>query len=324
MDVTRLYGASADATHLTSYAVVNSSYLQQTSTVEARGRCANTTAGYLMASRRFPNYVFTSSWSGGDACGQTSFVDPSGDLRGVSASWPYSNRSVVRGLELGRGYGLVLYSADQGADALWTHSYGLYGETYLLGRYNVPRGSGPRHLEAHAFGKYLYAVMATTNTLVPYLVDPYTGVVRYNDTAYALMPPGYNASDFAAADLKLARSESYLWAVTQARPGARLAVGGFLSGFLLDDDGSIVKRMFTVPTSVPTGPVIGAGGLQALTPATWGSEYAALTDATTGYVEMWQMVGGHDSNYGTDYKTARAVARLDMEGGCCSNAVWFN
>jgi carboxy-cis,cis-muconate cyclase len=115
----------------------------------------------------------------------------------------------------------------------------------------------------------------------------------------------------------LSRSSRYLWA--SARGRANTTFGSYLSGFLLDDDGSIVKKMFTVQVS----PLSGAA--HSITPAPWGDEWLVMTDSVSGYVQMWRMKGGRDMGAGMEYSTVEPVARVDIfDGGCCGNAIWYN
>jgi len=115
----------------------------------------------------------------------------------------------------------------------------------------------------------------------------------------------------------LSRSLRYLWAA--ARGKADTGYGGYLSCFLLSDDGTVLKKMFTVPTSS-----IG-GTPHSITPAPWDDEWLALTDSVSGYVQMWRMKGGKQTNMLSEYSTAEPMARVDIfDGGCCGNALWYN
>lgn len=94
---------------------------------------------------------------------------------------------------------------------------------------------------------------------------------------------------------------------------------GFISAFLLDRGGEVVKRMFRVPTTT-------LGGIaNAVSPAPWGSEWAAMTDYSKGYVQVWRMIGKKMGVYGVEYSSAKAVARVDIaDGGCCANTIWYD
>ncbi len=117
--------------------------------------------------------------------------------------------------------------------------------------------------------------------------------------------------------MALSRSNRYLWASVQANQNGPYA--GYISAFLLDDDGSIIKRMFTTPVSTS------GGGPNTISPAPWDDEWAALTDDETGHVQMWRMRGAKATDNGAEYNAVEAVARVEItDGGCCSNAIWYN
>ncbi len=115
----------------------------------------------------------------------------------------------------------------------------------------------------------------------------------------------------------LSRSGKYLWATARGLPNSTFH--GYISGFILDDDGSILKKMFTVPITAAGGTV------SSITPAPWDDEWAAMVDASPGCVQMWRMKGAKETQNGVEYNTADAVARIDInDGGCCGNAIWYN
>jgi carboxy-cis,cis-muconate cyclase len=188
--MSHVFAASLEAPRLATYDIINSSSLQLAGAAFSRGRCLNKTASYVLASKRFPHYVFSGSYPGPWACGMSSYTSPVGGLLDMASSWQYGFSSGVRGLAFGWGYGQVLYTADGDGDAIWTHSFGFYGETYFQGRYSVPTGLHPRHIVTHPFGKYLYASMEGGASVVPYVLDPYTSVVKRNESAVSLIPQG--------------------------------------------------------------------------------------------------------------------------------------
>jgi len=188
--MTHLYGASLDVPRITTYDVLNSTTLQLGGSVFARGKCFNRTAAFVLASKRFPHYVFSASWPGPRACGMSSYTNPAGGLMDVAQSWSYGVSSGVRGMAFGWAYGQVLYAADTAGDAIWTHAFGIYGETYFMGRYPVVSGSRPRHIATHPYGKYLFASLDGMGAVAAYVLDPYMGVVMSNESKYSLIPPG--------------------------------------------------------------------------------------------------------------------------------------
>ncbi len=188
--MTHVYGASLDVPRIATYDVLNNSALQLAGSVFARGRCFNRTAAFVLASKRFPHFVFSGSSPAPWGCGMSLYPNPAGGLMDMAQSWVYGRSTSVRGMAFGWGYGQVLYTADASGDAIWTHSFGLYGEVYFMGRYPVPEDSHPRHVVTHPFGKYLFASMEGSGQLVAYLLDPYLGLVVGNESIYSLIPQG--------------------------------------------------------------------------------------------------------------------------------------
>jgi len=188
--MTHVYGASLDVPRIATYDVLNNTSLQLAGSVFARGRCFNRTSAFVLASKRFPHHVFSASWPGPRACGMSSYTNPAGGLMDMAQSWSYGYSSGVRGMAFGWAYGQVLYTADTSGDAIWTHAFGFYGETYYMGRYPLPGGAQPRHIATHPYGKYLYASLDGAGAVGVYLLDPYMGVVKSNDSRYSLIPPG--------------------------------------------------------------------------------------------------------------------------------------
>ena len=117
----------------------------------------------------------------------------------------------------------------------------------------------------------------------------------------------------------LSPSGKYLWASTRLRVDATGPGPSYISCFLLDDNGLIVKRMFTVPTSVDPGAAL------AVTPAFWGEDYAAVSYYPGGDVEILKLEGLKETADGAEYETARAVAKLNVkDAGCCANMIWYS
>jgi len=125
------------------------------------------------------------------------------------------------------------------------------------------------------------------------------------------------ASGYAAASLSLSPSGRYLWAITR---GARTTKNSSqVSCFLLAESGEILKRLFVFATSP------GAYGSNAVTPAFWSDEYAVVTEAPRGLVQVVKLAGNRTGGHGVEYTTAETVAKLTVnDGGCCANAVWWS
>jgi carboxy-cis,cis-muconate cyclase len=115
----------------------------------------------------------------------------------------------------------------------------------------------------------------------------------------------------------LSPNNRYLWAT--ARSQVRQEPTGYISGFLLDKKGAIVKRMFMVPTGTA------ATSSNAITTAPWSDEYAALADTPGGYVQIWKLDGRKETDAGIEYGSAKMVSSIDLgNGSCCANAVWYS
>ncbi|KAK0714188.1 Lactonase, 7-bladed beta-propeller-domain-containing protein, partial [Lasiosphaeria miniovina] len=285
----------------------------------ASGACKNATSAFVEASPWPPYTVYSVSWPGPNACGMALSVDDSGALGGVTHSWKYGSQSGVHGLALGRrGNDTFLYAADLSGDAVWTHRIdGQTGAVVEVGKKAMPRTNmHPRHVRVHPNGTYLYVVMEAANSLVAFGIDDISGAAHDAGKEYSLIPTGNNNKNYWSAEVMLSPSGRYLWATARAQ--RNVDVVGYISCYLLAADGAIVKLMFMVPTTT-TG-----GWANAISPAFWSDEYAALADTPTGYVQIWKLSEPKDTPQGVEYGTAKAVARVDIgDGGCCANAIWY-
>jgi carboxy-cis,cis-muconate cyclase len=253
-------------------------------------------------------------------------VDANGTLTSVADSWSYAAASGVHGLALAppghppaANDTQLVYSADLSDDRIWTHAINL-----TTGRATSPAasfpmpyaGMHPRHLAAHPSGRYLYAVMEADNSVAQFPLAPASGAVGAETVRHMLIPIDANTTQFWSAEVALSPSGRYLWATARARTNATT---GFISAFLLDDDGGIVRKMFRVPTTTL------GGWANAINPAPWGEEYAVMTDYPMGYVQVWKMDGARERGGLVEYTGARAIARVDIgDGGCCANAIWYS
>jgi hypothetical protein len=79
----------------------------------------------------------------------------------------------------------------------------------------------------------------------------------------------------------VSKSARYLWLTARAKTGSKNV--GYVSAFLLGNDGKIIKPMFRVETTT-TG-----GWANAISPASWSDEYAAMADHPNAYVQVWKM-----------------------------------
>ena len=281
-----------------------------------------------------PYHVFAASWPGPNACGMSLSTSNTGALTGILDTWSYVNTSGIHGLALSpppttpqnnnTTARQLLYSADLNGDLLWTHTIDpVTGRATEASRWPMTAaGMHPRHLAVHPNGARLYAVMEADNSVAEYVLDASTGAVLRERVRHMLIPIDADTAEYWSAEVMLSSSGGgggprYLWATARGKGNDTT---GFVSVFLLGDDGGIVKRMFRVPTTT------GGGMANAISPAFWGDEYAAMTDYPNGYVLMWKMEGRRERGDGlVEYTTARAVARVDVgDGGCCANAIWYS
>ncbi|KAL2148913.1 hypothetical protein VTH82DRAFT_1599 [Thermothelomyces myriococcoides] len=349
-----MYGASLNETRIASYRVLNETTVELTRHINATGACYNTTSPFVVAMPTEPHLVFTASWPGPAGCAMSLGVSSRGVLNDTLYSWSYTNESAVHGLALApmrnnnnnstisnsnnsTSNRQLVYSADLKGNLIWTHSVDpTTGRASEVGRFPAPKeGDHPRHLEVHPNGERLYVVLEAGNAVVEYAVDRDTGAVSAELGRHSLLPPDVDPEQYWSAEVMLgppvpanpgnashgagagADGGRYLWATARAEEEDAV---GYVSAFLIGHNGGIVKRMFRVPT--PT-----TGGIaNAVSPAPWSHEYAAMTDFGTGYVLMWKMEGRKDRDDGlVEYETAKAVARADIvDGGCCANAIWYS
>lgn len=123
---------------------------------------------------------------------------------------------------------------------------------------------------------------------------------------------GADSEQYWSAVLALSPDTQHLWATTRGKKDNV----GYISGFRLDKKGSIVERMFRVPTN-STGTMTSS-----LTVALWSDEHALYGDAPGGFLAVLKLVPDMETKGGL---TAVVVAKLEIGSGkCCSNALWLD
>ncbi|KAK4150802.1 Lactonase, 7-bladed beta-propeller-domain-containing protein [Chaetomidium leptoderma] len=320
---TNIYATSLNESRIASYRVKNATEIELVKAIPASGACFNTTSAFITAMPTAPYYAFSGSWPGPNSCGMSFAADANGTLTSVADSWSYVNTSGVHGLALSpndrKDGRQLLYSADLSGDLLWTHAINKKtGKVKPVDRFPMSAsGMHPRHLVAHPNGQRLYTVMEGDNSVTQSELDPETGAVTKETIRHMLIPIDANTTEYWSAEVMLSPSSRYLWATARTRLNSTT---GFVSAFLLSEDGQIVKKLFRVPTTT-------LGGIaNAISPAPWSDEYAAMTDYRKGYVQMWKMEGGKEGREGVvEYSTANVVAQVDIgDGGCCANVIWYS
>lgn len=85
-----------------------------------------------------------------------------------------------------------LYSADMGADKLWTHAKDQQtGTVHLLGSISAPEaGDHPRWVEMHKSGKHLYLLMEAGNRLAEYKINQESHLPEFTGKSFSLIPEG--------------------------------------------------------------------------------------------------------------------------------------
>lgn len=291
-----------------------------------------------------PYYVLAASWPSPNACGVSLSVYPNGTLKDLADSWSYDQQSGIHGLAMGqRDRKQLLYSADLNGDSIWTHAVDkATGKVKKLGSLKMTKsGMHPRHLAAHPNGTCLYVVMEAENALHQIRLDE-TGVAVKDSQSYSLIPtgrcyprkallppsplvqrrltffpPGEQSTNYWSANVMISSLGRYLWATSRGQRGTRY--NGYISCFLLAEDGTIIKKMFMIPTS--------SGGVtsNAITAAFWSDQYAVLTEATNGKIEIFKLGGKTNGEHGAEYTTADSVAKIVInDGGCCANGIWYS
>jgi carboxy-cis,cis-muconate cyclase len=86
-----------------------------------------------------------------------------------------------------------LYSADMGANKLWTHEKdSRSGKVKLVGSIEAPgAGDHPRWVEIHKSGKHLYLLMEAGNRLAEYKIDQETHLPEFTGKIFPLFPEGW-------------------------------------------------------------------------------------------------------------------------------------
>ncbi|KAF3388246.1 Carboxy-cis,cis-muconate cyclase [Talaromyces pinophilus] len=202
-----------------------------------------------------------------------------------------------------------LYSADMGANKIWTHKKDPEtGLLTLVDSIDAPApGDHPRWVAIHPSGHYLYALMEAGNRLAVYVIDEKRHVPVFTRMIYPLIPPGLPPRNKYRSDVVFTtKSGKYLFATARSNHND---VHGYISAFRLGPEGNIEKQLFINPTSTS------GGHSNAVSPCDWSDEWIALCDDQDGFVEMYRF---------KDELLAR-VARCDIpEKGFGMNAIWYD
>ncbi|OCL08034.1 3-carboxy-cis,cis-mucoante lactonizing enzyme [Glonium stellatum] len=262
-----------------------------------------------MASPKSPYAVYGTTFGGSAYCGTVMSVAPNGTLSNVEQDYVYSTSSGVHGLALSPDQ-RFLYSADDSGNAVWTHRVNQTtgALTYVAKLPGPATGADPRHVAVHPSGKYMYVVLEGSNELGIYEIDVATGIPTFTNTTYPLIPEGISNSAYWSDEVAFALSGTFLWATSRARSTNST---GYISTISLSPDGAPVRQLLLEPTAS------GGGTANSIAPAFFSDEWAALTDSSVGFVQVWRAAANGSS--------AKAVATVQInDGGCCANAIWYD
>jgi len=319
----------------------NTDTLEATSIVETTGACQGQNSAFSIASTAEPLFLFSCSYVRGEAigCGMSISINEDGSLGEAAHTWSYGQTSSSHGIALNEVNGTrLLYTADLGSNSIWTHTVDESGNVKEIGQAKI-RGEAPtpRHIKLHPNGKYAYVTLEAVNRVTSFRLDQSWILTDEDSAMHWLIPEGRcheapihvskyltdldaegeraNNDQYWSAAVNISPNGRYLWATARGRQRST----GYISCFLLDGDGRILKRLFIMATGTTNTTS------SSLTTAPWSDEYVVFADAPGGYVEILKLDGREETDMGVEYSSARVVAKLDIEeGACCGNPVWLD
>ncbi|KAI9758145.1 MAG: hypothetical protein M4579_003177 [Chaenotheca gracillima] len=268
----------------------------------------NTRAIFILAAHRAPYNVYGNPFYKFAGYGNIFDVTGGGRLKSNVQNYEYDEHSGVHGMVFDPTES-YLYSADMGANKIWTHKKDPHtGQLTLVDSVEAPSsGDHPRWVEMHPSGKYLYALMEAGNRIAVYVIDEKRHTPVFTHVTYPLIPPGMNNPKNYRSDVVFCTSSGrYLFATSRANDKSTT---GYIAAFKLSPVGAIERQLFLNPT--PTS----GGHSNAVSPFPWSDEWLALTDDTLGFVEIYRF---HD-------EMLARVARVECaDPGFCMNAIWYD
>ncbi|ODH40565.1 hypothetical protein ACO22_01603 [Paracoccidioides brasiliensis] len=290
----------ADISHSVSYPLAGHPLASNADT--------NTRAIFILAAKKPPYNVYGNPFYNYAGYGNVFNVTADGTLAKNIQNYEYYPHSGVHGMVFDPTE-TYLYSADMGANKIWTHKKDQEtGKLILVDSIEAPGpGDHPRWVEMHPSGQYLYALMEAGNRLAEYVIDQKTHTPVFTHKIYPLIPPGVNPSKNYRSDVVFKNhSGSHLFATARSN---HFDVTGYISAFRLGSAGNIEKQLFINPT--PTS----GGHSNAVSPCDFSDEWLALTDDQEGWVEIYRWKG----------EFLARVAHLDIpEPGFGMNAIWYD
>ncbi|KAF2086032.1 carboxy-cis,cis-muconate cyclase [Saccharata proteae CBS 121410] len=312
-DKKNIYGASMKT--WSSYTVKSPTDISQNAShpiagdPRAASKDTNTRAIFVLAAKKPPYNVYGNPFYDHAGYGNVFDVTEDGHLKSNVQNYEYEPKTGIHGMVFDPTE-TYLYSADMGANKIWTHKKdAATGQLSLVGSVDAPKDKDrPRWVEMHPSGNYLYALMESGNTLAEYTIDAQTHLPVFTHHVYPLIPPGlrYNQKNYRADVVQINSSGTHLFATTRSNT---IGVPGYISAFELDPVGSINRHMFMNPTSSS------GGHSNAVAPCPWSDEWIAITDDTVGFIEIYRWDG----------EFLGRVARCECtEPGFGMNAIWYD
>jgi carboxy-cis,cis-muconate cyclase len=268
--------------------------------------CSGSKSIFVNAYQKPPYSVYGNYYYGDARCSTVMAVNENGTLKEIIQEYVYLPGSAVHGTAITPD-GKFLLSADTKGNRVWTHE--IDHATGTLSNLSViegpSEGSGPRHLTIHESGNYVYVVLEESSEVAQYSIRP-NGTLLPVDAIYPLLPAGLDLdpANYWADEVSLSAKNKYLWATNRARNNSQK---GYISAFELSPDGQITSQLFLLETA-------SSGGFaNSVTASPFNDSITALTDNSTGFVEIWDLNSG-------------VIAHLDIPDGqgCCANAVWLD
>lgn len=270
--------------------------------------CSGSKSIFVNALQGPPYTVYGNYYYGDARCSTVMSVHEDGTLKDVVQEYVYRPGSAVHGTAVTPD-GKYLLSADTKGNLVWTHE--IDHETGTLSNVSVvsgpSEGSGPRHVTVHKSGRYAFVVLEESSEVAQYAVGADGTLSLLLGGIYPLLPTGQglDPADYWADEVSLSSpGNRYLWATNRARSSSRK---GYISVFELSpEDGRIASQLYLLETSTS------GGFANSVAACPLDEMIAALTDNSTGFVEIWHVCEG-------------VVAHLDIPDGqgCCANAVWL-
>ncbi|KAI0481751.1 carboxy-cis,cis-muconate cyclase [Xylaria cf. heliscus] len=307
-DKTKLYGTDWNAPEPTwvSYDVTDPCAIKVEARIVGGSACSGSRSIFANARQERPYAVYGNYYYGDARCGTVLSVHENGTLKEVIQEYTYGPGSAVHGTAITPD-GKFLLSADTTGNLIWTHA--IDQATGVLSHVAVgvvegpSSGSGPRHIVVHENGKFAYVVLEEASEIAQYSVDKEDGTLSLVGDTYPLLRSGEDPDDYWADEVSLSRDSRYLWATNRARDDSKK---GYISAFELSPTGEIASQLFLRETSTS------GGYANSVAASPFDDSIAALTDNSTGFVEIWHVDRG-------------VVAHLDIPDGqgCCANVVWL-